>query len=122
MLGYALLIVAATLNGIANLFLKLGADRGISMNSGSILAFLSHHQYLIFGVILFAGNVLIYILALRALPISVAYPLMVALSFIVVGIAATIFLGEEVTPLKILGYALILLGIALISGFRVVQA
>lgn len=114
-MGYGLLFVAAALNATASLFLKIGADRGPVLGlSQGFSSFLSGNAYLIGGLALFALNVIFYIFALRALPLSVAYPIMIATSFIIVGALSSVLFSEDITFLKIAGYALILFGIALV--------
>ena len=52
-----------------------------------------------------------WIAAMTRLPLSLAYP-MVSLAFVLVLVASGLFFHEPITPLKIAGTALIILGIA----------
>lgn len=114
-MGYGLLLVAAGLNATASVLLKIGADRGPTLNlSQGVVGLLVGNAYLIAGLALFALNVIFYIFALRALPLSVAYPIMIAASFIIVGTVSSVLFSENITFLKAAGYALILLGIVLV--------
>lgn len=116
--GVFALIVAIIFNSLGNIFLKFGADRGISFSfDGGIGAWLAGHAFLIAGVIFFAVNVLFYTIALRALPLSVAYPVMVGSVFFAVGIVASLTLHEYISTIQIVGYGLILIGIVLVSAF-----
>ena len=63
---------------------------------------------------LFATNVVFYFLALRSLPLSLAYPVMVAGSFLLVNGYASLVLHERVGPAQLAGYALIVFGAALV--------
>jgi len=57
---------------------------------------------------------LIYIVALKKLPLSYAYP-MVALSYVlVVGLSWKIF-GDEIPPLRIGALAIILIGVVMLA-------
>lgn len=119
MLGYGLIVFAAAVNAAANILLKLAVDRGISLSiANGIGAFLVHHWYLILGLVLFVLNVAIYLIALRVLPLSVAYPTMLAVSFMVIGTVSVFLLGEHMTLVKVVGYACIILGIVLVSGLK----
>jgi multidrug transporter EmrE-like cation transporter len=66
---------------------------------------------------LFATNVIFYYLALRTIPLSFAYPVMVTGSFLLLGFASTFFFREQVNMMQLLGYALVILGITLVSAF-----
>lgn len=115
-MGFLYVAVAAVLNGLASYFLKVGISHGIkiSLSEGIWVLFVTH-AYLLIGLALFACNVLVYILALKQLPLSTAYPLMVALSFIVVSALSITFLNEQYTFLKLIGFLLIIVGVALVA-------
>lgn len=116
-MGFLYLAGACIANGIANVLLKMGATRGISFDwSQGLLKLVSHHGFLIAGILLFAGNVILYVLALRALPLSLAYPIMVAMTFIIVNVASIMLFDEQVTTTHVIGYVLILAGVACVVG------
>lgn len=54
-------------------------------------------------------------LAVRQLPVSVAYPFM-ALSFVLVPLGALVFFGEHLAPLQWAGVALVVAGVALTAA------
>lgn len=116
-MAFLCLVAAFLANGIANVLLKVGADRGLllewSLGPGKLLA---HHSFLIGGILLFVLNVGFYVIALRAFPLSVAYPVMVGMSFLIANGAALFFLHEAVKWQHFLGYALILAGVTLVVG------
>ncbi|MBI3571961.1 hypothetical protein HY091_00280 [Candidatus Kaiserbacteria bacterium] len=117
-MGYFFLAVAVFCNAIANVFLKLAAEKPLSFSfSGGISKAVSDNGYLLLGLSLFVVNVLFYVAALRALPLSVAYPLMMGLTFLIVSSAAVFFLGESFTLWHLAGYVLILAGIVAVSAF-----
>jgi len=115
-MGYVFLVIAICCNAAANVMLKLAAGRPFSLagGAGKVVADNSH---LILGLFLFAVNVLFYVAALRVLPLSVAYPLMVGMTFLIVSAAASYFLGEAFTLWHVIGYLLILCGIVAVSVF-----
>lgn len=118
MMAYLLLIGAFLANGVANTLLKLGADKGIRIDwSLGIGGLIAHHAFLIAGTALFVVNLGLYVAALRLFPLSVAYPVMVGMSFVVASSAAVLFLGEPLSWQHLLGYVLILTGITVVVGY-----
>ena len=63
---------------------------------------------------MFALNVVLYFLALRNLPISLAYPVMVVGGFLIINTYAVVYLKEEIVSIQILGYLCIVAGILLV--------
>lgn len=119
-MGVFSLIIAFIANAVANVWLKIGADRGVQLDwSLGIFKLVELHIYLIGGVLLFALNVLFYISALRVLPLSIAYPVMVGMSFLIANLLAIFFLHETLSWQHVIGYALILLGITLVVSYGV---
>lgn len=64
------------------------------------------------GGLTFVGG---YILLLRTVPISAAYPTVVAMGSVGVAIAGVLFLGEHLTMTAIAGIALIIAGVLLVG-------
>lgn len=100
---YLYLIGAFFLNAGANIILKIAAKQGGGIWNSLFLS----------GLGLFAANAVLYFLALRALPISLAYPIMVSMSLLIIETYAYLVLGEKVTWLQVIGFILITLGITL---------
>jgi len=111
-MAYLYLAAAFLLNGTANVLLKLGAIRGLSLD-GSLLTIALRNWQFACGIALFAANVIFYFLALRSLPLSIAYPVMVAMSFLIINTYALLSLREPITLIQGIGYVLIVLGLAL---------
>lgn len=112
-MAYLYLALAFTLNSIANILLKLGAARGLSL-SGGLLVIVEANWHFLLGLGIFAINVIFYFLALRALPLSVAYPVMVVMGFLIVNSYALLALHEPITAGQYVGYALIIVGLTLV--------
>ena len=64
---------------------------------------------------LFALNVVFYVAALARLNLSTAYPIMVAGGTVIVVGVSIFALREALTPLQMLGLALLVVGIALVG-------
>ncbi len=112
-MAYLYLALAFTLNSIANILLKLGAERVLSF-SGGLFAIIQANWQVLLGLTIFATNIIFYFLALRALPLSVAYPVMVVMGFLIVNSYALIMLHEPITVGQYIGYVLIIVGLTLV--------
>jgi multidrug transporter EmrE-like cation transporter len=66
------------------------------------------------GMICYGTSVCVWLAALSKAPVSTAYP-MLSLGYIVVAAVSVLWLGETLTPTKILGIGLICLGVVLVS-------
>jgi multidrug transporter EmrE-like cation transporter len=112
---YVLLLSAVAVNALANVLLKMASAKGVSWSlEGGLLALVARNGLLLVALAVFAANVLLYFAALRSLPLSVAYPIMVAGTFVLVNGAGALMLREAVAPAQLLGYLLIVLGVALV--------
>ena len=111
---YIFLIGALLLNATANILLKTAAVLPMPSQLG-IWSLISTYRLAILGLVLFALNVGLYFLALRSLPLSVAYPVMVGGGFLIVGMYAWLMLNEHITTPLIIGYILIFIGVMLIA-------
>ncbi len=114
-MAYALLVAALTLNALANMLLKAGAQDLGGLGEPHLVQRVLASPYLLAGLGLFALNVVFYIAALTRLSLSVAYPVMVAGGLVVVVLGSALWLRETVTPLQWSGIALLILGIALVT-------
>lgn len=109
---YIYLTLAFTLNAFANVLLKIGSSHLVTAGpAGSLLL---ANWRLLAGLALFVCNAVFYALALRTLPISIAYPIMVVMSFIIINGFALTMLGEYITLTQIVGYAVIIAGLFLV--------
>lgn len=104
-----------TLNALANVALKMGSAGLPAWSDPALVPRLFTNAYLLLGIALFGLNVLVYATALARLNLSVAYPVMVAGSLIVVVLLSATWLREPVTPVQLSGIALLILGIVLVT-------
>ncbi len=115
------LVMALTLNAVANLMMKIGANRlntapiSLKSGAGALATGLLANWVLLLGLAFFAANVVLYTYALKGIRISTAYPVMVGAGFVIISIVAWRFLGERLTPAQWAGVALILLGVWLVA-------
>ncbi len=68
------------------------------------------------GILLFAINVLAYAFALSRIRLSVAYPVMTSLGFLIVLTLSFFLIGEKITGIQLVGTALILAGVVLVAS------
>jgi multidrug transporter EmrE-like cation transporter len=125
MFKYAVaLVIALLLNASANLMIKFGmrsidlalAGGGIgSLGAAEAIRLVLKNWVLLLGLCCFAANVVFYAYALQKMPISVAYPIMVASGFALIVLVAGAKLGERLTPVQWVGVLGILIGVALVA-------
>lgn len=114
-----LVLVAVFLGAAAQLLLKAGTNAvgAFSLDATSLAAAaarLAAEPRLAGGVALYGASLLVWIVALSRVDVSIAYP-MVALGYVVTVLAAWWWLGESVTPLRLAGVGLIVLGVVLVA-------
>lgn len=116
MIWYGLLAVAVIFNGVANVLMKAGMRDApeISGAGGIIRHYLTSWPVMV-GLILFALNVVAYTQALTKIPLSVAYPIMVSLTGVIVISGSMMLFKEEIGWFQWLGFALILGGVVCVT-------
>lgn len=112
-MSYLYLALAFVLNASANILLKSGSSKGIYTEVFPLGVFFRNNVYLFLGFLFFVLNALFYFLALKNLPISLAYPIMVTMSLILIGGYAFLFGGETFTYYQLVGYSFIILGVVI---------
>lgn len=98
--GVALMLLSALSTCVGQLFWKLAASRGAVC--------------LLIGFALYGCGALLMIFALRFGELSALHPLLGA-GYVLSILLGAVFLNEAVSPLKILGIAIIICGLVLIS-------
>lgn len=94
----------------AQLLLKQGA-----MGGGNIVAqFLN--PYTVGGLALYGIAAFFYVVALRTIPVSVAFP-SVALSYVLVAFLGNLWFGEPLGVTHVAGILLIIVGVGLLHAF-----
>jgi small multidrug resistance pump len=113
---YALLAVAVLFNGLANVLMKFGMRRApdFSDATGTIKHYITSWPVIV-GLALFAINVIAYTQALTKLPLSVAYPIMVAMTGLIVISGSIVLFREAISWWQWLGFALIIGGVVCVT-------
>ncbi len=115
---YVLLVCAFSLNAAANILLKLGSKQGLVWHGLSPVGLVVANWQLLLGCLCFLGNMLFYFMALRSLPISTAYPVMVVMSFLLIGSFAWLILKEPISVSQWIGYGAMIVGLVLVVANR----
>ncbi len=112
---YLTAVISIALGAVGQFLLKLGADR--LREPAALLPFLVRMfttPAVLVGLVCFGSSMILWVLVLRALPLSTAYP-MVSLSYVLVAALSAGFLHEALTVNKLTGLALIIAGVALVG-------
>ncbi len=113
--GFLLLAVAVLFNGIANVLMKKGMlDAPVDVGESTVRHYLTSWPILL-GLSLFALNVIAYTQALARIPLSIAYPIMVSLSGLIVIGGSMLFFKESIGWPQWIGFALIIGGVILVA-------
>ena len=117
---WALILTGVALNAAAQLLLKV-ATRPLAHFNEFNTDVLASSVVILFrsvpfwtGMLCYAASVCVWVAALSKAPVSTAYP-MLSLGYVVVAAISVAWLGETLTPAKMLGIALICTGVLLVS-------
>ncbi|MBU0744973.1 MAG: EamA family transporter [Gammaproteobacteria bacterium] len=116
---FALIILTVILNTYAQISLKAGMMQiGVfSFTWENLLPITTKvmlSPWIISGVLVYAGSVFVWLMVLSRTPVSIAYPIS-SLGYIATAIAAYYLWSEDLTPLRIAGILIILLGVYLVA-------
>lgn len=114
-----IVVLAVTLSACAQLALKVGVSKSnvvaafeVGAFDGIVVAIMSPMVWLGLGI--YAVSVAMWLWVLSKMELSVAYPF-VGLSFVITMAFGAYFLGENVTPIRLLGTLLIASGCILVG-------
>jgi multidrug transporter EmrE-like cation transporter len=115
-----IILLSVSISSLAHVFLKRGMifhhlNNGIATDDLFILSlkFLSNY-WILGGIFLHFCALIFWLWALSYVEISYAYPFL-ALGYVMVGAMAWLWLGEDISLAKIIGMAVIMIGILIIS-------
>jgi multidrug transporter EmrE-like cation transporter len=117
--SFSLLMAGVMLNAGAQLLLKAGTNsigvfefsRDNILPVGWKLAFEPH---IVGGIGCYVISVVVWILALSRVEVSIAYP-MLSVGYVVNALAAWYLFGEAVTPMRIVGIGVIIVGVYMVA-------
>jgi multidrug transporter EmrE-like cation transporter len=105
---FSLLLCGVLLNAGAQLLLKAGTN---AMPLGPRLALEPH---ILGGLACYVVSVVVWVAALSKVPVSIAYP-MLSIGYIVNAVAAWYLFGEALSPMKLAGIGVIVLGVFMVA-------
>jgi multidrug transporter EmrE-like cation transporter len=115
----ALVLTGVMLNAAAQLLLKAGSraitDVSFSLaNTWTLAARMALNPPILGGLALYVISVVFWILALSRVDVSVAYP-MLSIGYIVSALAGWLLFSEAVSPARIAGIVVIIVGVWLVA-------
>ena len=119
-LTWLLILTGVALNAAAQLLLKVATKPLAHFTSfdaatmSSSLTILLKSVPFWSGMLCYGASLCVWVAALTKAPVSSAYP-MLSLGYVAVAAVSAAWLGESLTPAKVLGIALICAGVVLVS-------
>lgn len=118
-ISFALILVGVLLNALAQLLLKAGTNAvgHFAFERGNILPVgwqLATEPHIFSGLCCYVISVIVWIMALSRVEVSIAYP-MLSIGYVVNALAAWYLFGEALTPLRLLGIGIIILGVFVVA-------
>jgi multidrug transporter EmrE-like cation transporter len=108
LISFSLILVGVLLNAAGQLLLKAGTN---AMPLGLKLAVEPH---ILGGLVCYVVSVVVWVIALSKVPVSIAYP-MLSIGYVVNAFAAWYLFGEALTPMKLTGIGIIVLGVFIVA-------
>ncbi len=119
LISFILIVTGVMLNVAAQLLIKSGTNAigYFEYTRENILPIgwkLATEPHIIAALTCYVVGVVVWILALSRVQVSIAYPLL-SLGYIVNAVAAHYLFSEAITPSKMLGMGIIIVGVVVIS-------
>jgi multidrug transporter EmrE-like cation transporter len=118
-ISFSLLMTGVMLNAGAQLLLKAGTNSvGVfEFSRDNIVPIgwkLATEPHIVGGLACYVISVVVWVMALSRVEVSVAYPLL-SVGYVVNAIAAWYLFGEAVTPMRLTGIGIIIVGVCLVT-------
>ncbi len=113
------ILISALAGAVGQVLLKNGMGSMGSLTLtlgqlGDILWRMATNPYVIIGLIIYSGGTVFWLAALSRVDLSYAYPF-ASLGYVLMLAASWFLLGENITPLRLLGTVIVCAGVLLIS-------
>lgn len=113
---YIVLALAIFLNALANILIKVGMLKvGQTVNFFDAISKAIGKPPIYLGIISFAFALGAYAYVLSKVNLSVAYPIMTSMGFLIVILVSKLFLNEAITSTQIVGFIFIVVGVCLVA-------
>jgi multidrug transporter EmrE-like cation transporter len=106
--SFAFILTGVLLNAGAQLLLKAGT------NAEPLGLRLAIEPHILAGLACYVVSVVVWVVALSKVPVSMAYP-MLSIGYVVNAIAAYYLLGETVSPMRLAGIGVIIVGVFIVA-------
>ena len=118
-LSFSLVMLGVLLNAAAQLLLKAGTNSvgQFAFSAENILPIgwrLATEPHILGGLTCYVISVVVWIMALSRVEVSIAYP-MLSVGYVVNALAAWYLFGEAVTAARLVGIAVIILGVFIVA-------
>ena len=118
-LSFSLVLVGVLLNAAAQLLLKAGTNAvgSFAFSTDNLLPMgwkLATQPFIVAGLGCYVVSVVVWILALSRTEVSIAYP-MLSIGYVLNALAAWYLFGEAVTPQRLAGIGVIVLGVFIVA-------
>jgi multidrug transporter EmrE-like cation transporter len=118
-LSFSLLMMGVLLNAVAQLLLKAGTNAiGVfEFSRDNIVPIgmrIAVEPHILGGLTCYVVSVVVWIMALSRVEVSIAYPLL-SVGYVVNAVAAWYLFGEAVTPMRMVGIGVIILGVFIVA-------
>ena len=118
-LSFTLVMCGVLLNALAQLLLKAGTNAVGTFEFSAANVWpvgwkLATQPYILGGLACYVISVVVWIMALSRVEVSIAYP-MLSVGYVLNAVAAWYLLGEAVTPMRLVGIGVIILGVFIIA-------
>jgi multidrug transporter EmrE-like cation transporter len=75
---------------------------------------LAIEPHILAGLACYVVSVVVWVVALSKVPVSIAYP-MLSIGYVINAIAAYYLLGESITPMRLAGIGIIIVGVFVVA-------
>ena len=118
-ISFIIILTGVLLNAVAQLLLKAGTNAvgHFEFHLNNILPIgmkLAFQPFIMGGMACYAISLVVWIMALSRVPVSIAYP-MLSIGYVINAFVAWQWLGEALTTQKLLGIAVIVMGVILVT-------
>jgi drug/metabolite transporter (DMT)-like permease len=113
------ILVSVSLNASAHILLRkamlvVNANGGLEQQWLSLAAQVALNPFLVAGMTLYAASIVIWLYVLSKIEVSMAYPYQ-SIGYVIAGAVGFFYLGENITPFRVAGIALICAGLFFIA-------
>ena len=116
-MDYVILGFAVILNATANILMKVGMVKlGKQQGLPTLALKAATSPIIILGIFCFVGALALYMFILQRMNLSIAYPIMTSLGYMIVILVSWLFLKENLHAVQVLGFVMMIGGVWLVAS------